>query len=85
MPNRNRFRFFCIVHGIATMRRDDLKKAYREEKDPRAKIRVATVNMMCMNNGNIRHTADPLMQCPNRVSMWVERFKEGGMAPSGTS
>lgn len=64
---------------MATIRPEDLRKAYRKERDPRVKIRMAAVNMVCMNNESIQHTADSLMQCPNWVSMWVERFKEGGI------
>ncbi|MDE0266598.1 MAG: helix-turn-helix domain-containing protein [Thaumarchaeota archaeon] len=33
-----------------------------------------------MNNENIQYTADSFMQCSNRVSTWVERFKEGRIA-----
>ena len=58
---------------------EDLKKAYKKEKDPRVKIRMAAVNMVCINGRNVREAADNLMQCPSWVSFWVERFREGGI------
>ncbi len=61
---------------MPTVKSEDLKKAYKREKNPRVKIRMAAVNMVCMNNESIQHVADSLMQCPNWVSFWVERFKE---------
>lgn len=65
---------------MATIRPENLRKAYRKERDPRVKIRMVAVNMVCMDNESIRHTADSLMRCPNWVAMWAERFKEGGVA-----
>ena len=50
-----------------------------QEKDPKVIKRMAAINMVCMNGQSIRHTADSLMQCPDWVSMWVERFKKGGI------
>ena len=64
---------------MATTTPEDLKKAYRKEKDPRVIKRMAAVNMVCVCGDSIHETADRLMQCPNWVSMWVERFREGGI------
>ena len=64
---------------MPAVKSEDLKKAYKKERDPRVKIRMAAVNMVCMNNESIQHAADSLMQCPNWVSFWVERFREGGI------
>lgn len=47
----------------------------QEGKGPRAKIRMAAVNMVCMRSRSIQGAADGLMQCPGWVS-WVERFRE---------
>ncbi len=58
---------------------EDLRKAYKKERDPKVVKRMAAVNMVCMNNESIQHVADSLMQCPNWVSFWVERFREGGI------
>ncbi len=58
---------------------EDLKKAYKKEKDIRIKVRMVAVNMVVFNNESITHTADLLMQCPDWVSSWVKRFKEEGL------
>ncbi len=39
---------------------------------------MAAASMVCNRNKSIRDTAGYLMQCPDRVSLWVERFREGG-------
>ena len=54
-----------------------------EGQRPWVKIRMAAINMVCMNNESIHHTTNSLMQYLNWVSMCVERFKEGvvGMLP----
>ena len=46
---------------MATARPENLKKVYRKERDPRIKIRMAAMNMVCMSNESIQHTADSLM------------------------
>ena len=46
---------------MTAIRPEDLKKAYRRERDFRVKIRMAAINTMCMNNESIQHTADLLM------------------------
>ena len=58
---------------------EDLKEAYKSEKDPRVVRRMAAVNMVCMRGKSIRDAADDLMRCPNWVSFWVKRFEEGGI------
>ena len=58
---------------------EDLRAAYKREKDPKVIKRMATVNMVCMNDESIKHTADSLMQCSDWVSMWVEHFKVAWM------
>ena len=63
----------------STAKPEDLKKAYKKEKDPRVKIRMAAVNMVAIRGKSLQETADNLMQCPNWVSYWVERFREGGL------
>lgn len=64
---------------MSAVKPEDLRKAYKKERDPRVKIRMAAVNMVCMNGQDVRHVADSLMQCPGWVSFWVERFREGGI------
>ena len=58
---------------------EDLKKAYKKEKDIRIKVRMVTVNMVVFNNESIAHTADLLMQCHDWMSSWVKRFREEGL------
>ena len=58
---------------------EDLKKAYKKEKDIRIKVRMVAVNMVVFNNESIAHTADLLMQCPDWVSSWVKHFREEGL------
>ena len=47
---------------MTTVRPENLKKAYRKKRDPRVKIRMVAVNMLCMNDESIRYAADSLMQ-----------------------
>ena len=55
---------------MARVTPEELRKAYRKEKDPSIKIRMAAINMVCMNNCSIQDAADSLMKCPNWVSGW---------------
>ncbi len=64
---------------MTTVTSKDLKKAYKKEKDLQVRARILAVNMICMNNASIKYTADTLLQCPNWVTIWVQRFKEGGI------
>ena len=58
---------------------EDLRKACKKEKDPKVVKRMVAVNMACNCNKSYQETADSLMQCPNWVSFWVQRFREGGI------
>jgi len=58
---------------------EDLKTAYRREKDPRVIKRMAAVNMVCIRGKGVRDTAEDLTKCPSWVSFWVGRFEEGGI------
>ena len=73
------FDHVLLYIAMPIVKPEDLKKAYKKEKDLRVKIRMAAVNMVCMHDDTIQTTADRLMQCPNWVSFWVERFREGGI------
>ena len=71
---------------MTTTKPEDLRKAYKKEKDPHVVKRMAAVNMVCVHGDSIQDTADSLMQCPNRVSCRARRFEEGAaLAPFGTS
>ncbi len=52
---------------MTTVTSKDLKKACKKEKNPQVRARILAVNMVCMNNESIQHTADSLLQCPNWV------------------
>lgn len=58
--NRNKFWLSCITHDMTTTTPEDLKKAYKKERDFRVKIKTAAVNMVCMNNESIMYTAELL-------------------------
>ena len=58
---------------------EKFKEAYRQEKDPKVIKRLLAVNMTLYKKESTQHVADSLMQCPNWVLKWVERFEEGGI------
>ena len=58
---------------------EDLREAYRSEKNPRVIKRMAAVNMVCVCNMSVQDVADCLMQCPTWVSKWVRRYREAGI------
>ena len=64
---------------MTVIKPEDLKKAYKKEKNLKISRRMAAVNMVCVYGKSMQETADYLMQCPNWVDMWVRRFKEGGL------
>ena len=59
--------------------RDELKIAYKKEKEPRILQRMLAVNMVCVREKTIQDTAESLMQCPDWVSKWVQRYQTGGI------
>ena len=64
---------------------EDLKKAYKKEKDARIKVRMIAVSMVVFNNQSIAHTANLLMQSADWVSLRVMRFGEEGLEAPGPS
>jgi len=57
---------------------EDLRKAYRKERDPGVRARMVAVNSVCVKM-DVGKTADLLMQCPDRVSHRARRSGEGGI------
>ncbi len=57
----------------------DLKEAYKNEKDPQVKVRIAAVNMVFIHGDGYANTAERLMQSVGWVYKWMTRFEEGGM------
>jgi len=62
---------------MAETKPEDLKKAYRKERDSGVRARMAAVNAVCVKKVDVGKTADCLMQCPDRVSHWA-RAPRGG-------
>ena len=60
-------------------KRDDLKKAYKKEKDLRVRARILAVNMVCNEGLKINEAAAYLMQCPDWIGMWIQRFNTDGL------
>ena len=60
-------------------KRDDLKKAYKKEKDLRVRARILAVNMVCNEGFKINEAAAYLMQCTDWVGMWIQRFNTDGL------
>jgi len=58
---------------------EELKEAYKKERDPRVRARMAAVNAVCILDYSISDTAELLMQSPDRVTHWARRFEEGGI------
>ena len=59
--------------------RGELYLAFKKEKDPKVRSRMLAVHIVRIRGFGIDETAENLMQCPNRVRMWVERYDLGGL------
>ena len=59
--------------------RDDLKKAYKKEKDHRVRARIPAVNMACNEGLKINEAATYLMQCSDWIGIWIQRFNTDGL------
>ncbi len=58
---------------------EDFKKAYKKEKDPKIRPRMLAVHMYYVRNKDVQEIAQDLLQCPNWVTRWVERFEKEGL------
>ena len=58
--------------------KDDLKTAYRSEKDSRIRVRIPAVRMVRARKKGISETATDLMQPERWVHDWLKRYDEGG-------
>ena len=58
--------------------KEDLKQAYKSEKDPRIKIRILAVHMVRVRKNGTGKTATGLMQSEGLVHDWLKRYDEGG-------
>ena len=59
--------------------KEDLKQAYKSEKDLRIKIRILAVHMVRVRKKGIDETAADLMQSERWVHNWLRRYDEGGL------
>ena len=59
--------------------KEDLKQAYKSEKDPRIKIRILAVHMVRVRKKGIDETAADLMQSERWVHNWLRRYDEGDL------
>ena len=59
--------------------RDDLKKAYKKEKDHRVRARILAVNMVCNEGLKINEATAYLMQCPDWIGIWIQHFNTDGL------
>ena len=59
--------------------RDDLKRAYKKEKDHRVRARILAVNMVYDEGLKINEAATYLMQCPDWIGMRIQRFNTDGL------
>ena len=58
--------------------RNDLKKAYKKEKDHRVGARILAINMVYNEGFKINEATACLMQCPDWIGIWIRHFKTDG-------
>ena len=63
--------------------REELKEAYRKEKDPMVAARMLAVHMVYVRKAGIDETAAHLMRSARWVRNWLHRYDEGGLRASG--
>ena len=59
--------------------KEDLKKAYKSEKDPRIKVRILAMHMARVRKKGIDGTTADLIQSERWVHNWLRRYDEGGL------
>ena len=59
--------------------REELKEAYRKEKDPRVAARMLAVHTVYVRKTGIDDTAAHLMRSARWVRNWLHRYDEGGL------
>ena len=58
---------------------EELKKAYKKEKDYKIRIRMVTVRMVRVLNMSVEETASLQVRCLAWVRDWLRRYDEGGI------
>ena len=59
--------------------REELKEAYRKEKDPRVAARMLAVHTVYVRKAGIDDAAAHLMRSARWVRNWLHRYDEGGL------
>ena len=59
--------------------REELKEAYKKEKDPRVVARMLAVHMVYVRKAGIDETAAHFMRSARCVRNWLRRYDEGGL------
>ena len=57
----------------------EFKKALKQERDPKVIRRMFAINMTLNEKADIQTVADCLMESPNWVTKWVQRYEKGGL------
>ena len=61
------------------IKRKDLEKACKKEKDHKVRTRMVDVRMVRVLNISVEETANLQVHCPTWVRDWLRRYDEGGL------
>ena len=61
------------------IKREELEKACKKEKDRKVRTRMVAVRMVRVLNMSVDETTDIQRRSPNWVCNWLRRFDEGGL------
>ena len=64
---------------MGDIKREELEKACKKEKDYKIRIRMVAVRMVRVRNMPVEETASILVHCPTWVRDWLRRYDEGGL------
>ena len=61
------------------IKREELEKTCKKEKDHKVRIRMVAVRMVRVLNMSVEETASIQVRCPTWVRDWLRRYDEGGL------
>ena len=61
------------------IKREELEKACKKEKDHKIRTRMVAVRMVRVLNMSVEETANLQVHCPTWVRDWLRRYDEGGL------
>ena len=70
---------FILWHNMDETEREELKGAYKKEKDLRVDARMLAVHMVYVRKAGIDETAAHLMRSTRWARNWLHRYDEGGL------